>query len=65
MEAGFDPIKAMTEFKDPVFLMPVRPVRVYIYGTVSSVVETTSRLISGMLNIAVMDDINHSNEMDQ
>ena len=57
--------KAMTELKDPVFLMPARPVRVYISGTGSSVVETTSRLTAGTLNIVVMDDIDYSDEMDQ
>ena len=55
----------MIELKDPVFLMPVRPVRVYIYGTGSSAVETTSRLTAGMLNIEVMDDIDYSKKMDQ
>ena len=45
--------------------MPVRPVGVYIYGTGSSAVETTSRLTEGMLNIAVVDDIDYSDEMDQ
>ena len=55
----------MTELKDSVFLMPVRPVCVYISGTGSSAVETTFRLTVGMLNIAVMDDIDYSDEMDQ
>ena len=45
--------------------MPARPVRVYISGTGSSVVETTSRLTAGTLNIVVMDDIDYSDEMDQ
>ena len=45
--------------------MPVRPVRVYISGTGSSAVETTSRLTEGMLNIAVVDDIDYSDKMDQ
>ena len=54
----------MTELKDPVFLMPARPVRVYIYGTGSSAVETTYRLTAGTLNITVMDDIDYSEEMD-
>ena len=57
--------KAMTELKDPVFPMPARPVRVYISGTGSSAVETTSRLTAGTLNIAVMEDIDYSDEMDQ
>ena len=56
--------KAMTELKDPVFPMPARPVRVYISGTGSSAVETTSCLTAGTLNIAVMDDIDYSDEMD-
>ena len=56
--------KAMTELNDRVFPMQVRPVRVYISGTGSSAVETTSHLTAGMLNIAVVDDINYSNEMD-
>ena len=56
--------KAMTELKDPVFPMPDRPVRVYISGTGSSAVEMTSRLTAGTLNIAVMDDIDYSDEMD-
>ena len=55
----------MTELKDPVFPMPVRPVRMYISGTGSSAVETTSRLTEGVLNIAVVDDIYYRNEMDQ
>ena len=55
----------MTELKDPVFPMPARLVRVYISGTGSSAVETTSRLTAGTLNIAVMDDIDYSDEMDQ
>ena len=45
--------------------MPVRPVRVYISGTGSSGVEKTSRLTAGTLNIAVMDDINYRDDMDQ
>ena len=57
--------KAMTELKDPVFPMPARPVCIYISGTGSSAVETTSRLTAGMLNIAVMDDIDYTDEMDQ
>ena len=57
--------KAMTELKDPVFPMPARPVRVYISRIGSSAVETTSRLTAGTLNIAVMDDIDYSDEMDQ
>ena len=57
--------KAMTELKDPVFPMLVRPVRMYISGTGSSAVETTSCLTAGMLNIAVVDDIDYSNELDQ
>ena len=57
--------KAMTEFKDPVFPMPDRPVHVYISRTGSSAVEATSRLTAGTLNIAVMDDIDYSDEMDQ
>ena len=57
--------KAMTELKDPVFPMPARPVRVYISGTGSSAVETTSRLTACTLNIVVMDDINYSDDMDQ
>ena len=55
----------MTELKDPVFPMPARPVRVYISGTGSSAVETTFRLTAGTLNIAVMDNIDYSDEMDQ
>ena len=55
----------MTELKDPVFPMPARPVRVYISGTGSSAVETTSRLTVGTLNIAVMDNIDYSDNMDQ
>ena len=55
----------MTELKDPVFLMSARPVRVYISGTGSYAVETTSCLTAGTLNIAVMDDIDYSDEMDQ
>ena len=55
----------MTELKNPVFPMPARPVRVYISGTGSSAVDTNSRLTAGMLNIAVMDDIDYSDEMDQ
>ena len=57
--------KAMMELKGLVFPMPVRPVRMYISGTGSSAVETTSRLTEGMLNIAVVDDTDYSNEMDQ
>ena len=45
--------------------MPARPVRVYISGTGSSAVETTSFLTVGALNITVMDDIDYSDEMDQ
>ena len=45
--------------------MPVRPVRVYISGTVSSAVEMTSRLTEGMLKIAVVDDIEYRDKMDQ
>ena len=59
------PSKAMKELKDPVFPMPVRPVRVYISGTSSSAVETTSRITVVTLNIAVIDDIDYSDEMDQ
>ena len=55
----------MTELKDPVFPMPARPVRIYIYGAGSSTVETTSCLTAGTLNIAVMDHINYNDEMDQ
>ena len=55
----------MTELKDPVFPMPVRPVRMYISGTGYSAVETTSRLTAGVLNVAVVDDIDYSNDMDQ
>ena len=55
----------MTEFKDPVFSMPARLVRVYISGMGSSAVETTSRLTVGTLNIAVMNNIDYSDEMDQ
>ena len=57
--------KSMTELKDPVFPMPTRPVRVYISGTGSSVVEMTSCLTAGTLNIAVMGDIDYSDETDQ
>ena len=60
MEAGFDPIEAMTELKDQVFPMPDRLVRVYISGTGSSAVETNFRLTAGTLNIAVMDNIDYS-----
>ena len=45
--------------------MPDKPVRVYISGMRSSLVETTSRLTAGMLNIAVMEDIDYSEKMDQ
>ena len=45
--------------------MPSRPVRVYISGTGSSAVETNFRLTTGTLNIAVMDHIDYSDEMDQ
>ena len=44
--------------------MPARPVRVYKSGTGSSAVETTSRLTAGLLNVAVVDDIDYSDEMD-
>ena len=54
----------MKELKDPVSPMPVRPVCMYISGTGSSAVEMTSRLTAGMLNIAVVDDIDYSDEMD-
>ena len=57
--------KAMTELKNPIFSMSVMPVCVYISGTGSSAVETTSSLIVGTLNIVVMDDIDYSDEMDQ
>ena len=57
--------KVMMELKDPVFPMPVRPIHVYISGTGSYAVNTTSRLTEGMLNIAILDDINYSDEMDQ
>ena len=57
--------KAMMELKDPVFPMPDRTVPVYISGAVSSAVETTSRLTAGTLNIAVIDDIDYSDKMDQ
>ena len=53
------------ELTDPFFLMPVRPVRMYISGTGSSAVETTSRLTAGVMNVAVVDDINYSDDMDQ
>ena len=57
--------KAMTELKDPDFPMAAMPVRVYISGTGSSAVETTSLLTAGKLNIGIMDDIDYSDEMDQ
>ena len=56
--------KATTELKDPVLQMSFRPVRMYISGTGSSAVELTSRLTAGLLNVAVVDDIDYSDEMD-
>ena len=55
----------MTELKDPFFPMSARLVCVYISGTGSSAVETTHRLTVGTLNIAVMDNIYYSDDMDQ
>ena len=51
--------KAMTDLKDPVFDLPIRPVRMY-YDKAGN--ETKVRAVLGVLNVPVMDDLDYAVE---